>query len=352
LEYRFLAFDIMSRELRAELPLIGVQFSWTAGGAGTFTGTIDRYSPQATRKVLDPQRTYIAVERNGKIVWCGILWAPAKTDDTITVAATEVVSIFAHRYIRERLFYAAQDKGYIARALINYGQTGLGGALGITTGAETVGQTVSVGYNFWDKKKILDAISELAAVDAVSGGFDFIVEPSWGVSNNLALAFRIYFPRRGRLTTYVLEYGSNIDSYGWSMVSPAYNWLDALGDGSENALRRASASSTAVLANTPRIEGIIDASTIKDQALLQAIAASALKDLGLVSDRPSVHLMEHASPAVGDVMPSDVVQVRIDDGFVQVNDNFVIDEITVDVTGDTETQSMTFVFDDALGSES
>jgi hypothetical protein len=360
-EYRYLSINPLTLQLQGEIEFGGVQFNWQQNNFGTFDGTIDRYDTKATKALLDPQRTLIGVEREGDLVWVGIMLQPRKADaDTVSIPALEIHGMLQYRYIRERLQYAALDSGFVCRQLVAYGQLGVGGPLGIATGSQVTGVPISTSFNFWDKKKISDAIIDLstptsaAPSDGVNPpqsanpGFDFRMDYAWGAGNQLVMTFVIDYPKRGRATNYVFEYGRNVDDYDWE-GGLAYNWIDSWGDGSENALRRATAYDSDLLANYPRFEGQYEHPTVTGQQGLQNFADAELKQHKSPQSEPSITLMGDADPGLGEYRVCDIVEVRIDHGYTQVGDNYIVDDIAVSVDETSQdTVQVSFEFDDSF----
>lgn len=362
-DYRYLSVDALTRQLQGEIEFGGVSFNWQQNNFGTFSGNIDRYDTKATKQLLDPQRTLIAVERDGNVVWVGIMMQPRKNDiATVSIPAMEIHGILQYRHIRARLLYAALDSGYVARQLVIAGQQGLGGDVGIATGTEVTGVPISRQFNFWDKKKFSDAIIDLSTPtsaapsdgtnppQSANPGFDFRMEYGWGINNQLQMQFVVDYPKRGRLTNYVFEYGRNVDDYDWE-GGLAFNWIDSWGDGSENSLRLATAYDSALLAAYPRFEAQYDHSSINSLGgtqHLQNLADSELKQHKHPQSEPSITLMGDADPDLMSYRVCDIVGVRIDHGYTQVDDNYIVDGIgvTVDNSG-ADTVQMSFEYDDS-----
>lgn len=360
-EYRYVSINALTRQLQGEIEFGGVSFNWQQNNFGTFVGSIDRYDTKATRALLDPQRTLIGVELDGQLIWVGIMIQPRKSDDnTVQIPALEIHGMLQYRYIRERLWYAALDSGYITRQLVAYGQGGLGGDLGITTGSQVTGVPISVAFNFWDKKKVSDAIIDLSTPtsaapsdgtnppQSANPGFDFRMGYSWGVGNQLLMNFLIEYPKRGRKTNHVFEYGRNVDDYSWE-GGLAFNWIDSWGDGSENALRRATSYDSALLGKYPRFEAQFDHPTVTGNQGLQNFADAELKQHKSPQSEPAITLMGDASPSLGQYRVCDIVEVRIDHGYTQVEDNYIIDNIAVTLDEvQTATVAVSFEFDDSF----
>lgn len=106
-QYRVLCADLVGtgNQIREELPISDLQFSYILNAAGTFSGTISLDHPKCTRDNLDPGATAIYIERGGQLVWGGILWS-AQVDTAerkLHLAGEGFWSYFKRRVIKNRI---------------------------------------------------------------------------------------------------------------------------------------------------------------------------------------------------------------------------------------------------------
>jgi hypothetical protein len=220
--YRYLAHDLRTNAQLGELPLSNVRFGEILNGAGSFSATLPLAVPAATSSTTQtsaaqlltsssvPERTALFVERDGAIVWGGIIWTRRRGKSrSAELAGAGFWSYFRRVNLRSELFYTNVDQLTIFRGLINAAQAATGANIGVTVGAETSGVLRTRTYLRYEVPVIADAAEQLAAVD---NGFDFAIEVAAGPTKRLVLSY----PRRGRQassTNVAFVDGKNLLSY-------------------------------------------------------------------------------------------------------------------------------------------
>ena len=132
------------------------------------------------------------MERDGAIVWGGIIWTRRRGKSRpAELAGAGFWSFFRRANLRSELFYTGIDQLAIFRGLINAAQAAPGANIGVTVGSETAGVLRDRAYIRYEVPVIADAAEQLAAVD---NGFDFAIEVAAGPTKQLVLSY----PRRGR----------------------------------------------------------------------------------------------------------------------------------------------------------
>ena len=352
--YRYLVGDLAPSSgngLRDELPFSSVKFSHTLNAPGGFSASIGHRHPKATRSTLDPGRTAIHVERDGVIVWSGILWSARAGVQAgkLDVAGQGWWSYFRRRLLKVTKTYTAQDQLAIARDLVNYAQGIAGGNIGVVVGAETSGVLRDRTWFHYERKNIGQAVEQLAAVE---GGFDFGIDVAYDGTGTIVKTLRFGYPRRGRITELRWELGANLEDLTEVVdAQTAANSIDAIGAGQGDAMLIATAADPGQLSVYPLLEDTLDLKDVSVQATLQAHA-----DLELVNRRQPVVtlptlLARPASPdtTVGGFMVGDSLTVNGTDGWVSVDhERMRIQgyEISVDENG-KETVSVAFAQEDA-----
>ena len=120
-EYRYFVVDLISNELLAEIPFVGVSYSRSLREAGSFTGSIPvvdaTYNLSLYENTL-PGRRALFVTRNGVTVWGGIIWS--RTYDivskTLEVSASEFTS-----YLYNRVLWQTFSNAFSANAVVEGG---------------------------------------------------------------------------------------------------------------------------------------------------------------------------------------------------------------------------------------
>lgn len=316
----------------------GIGNIWILNGAASIAGTISTTTApsKVTRANLDPGRSAIHVERDGVIVWSGILWT-ARAD--VASAVVEVGgegwwSYFRRRLVRVTRTYSAADQLFIARDLINYAQAQPGGNVGVLVGTETSGVGRDRTYYSYERKGIAEAVEQLAAV---TNGFDFAIDVAYE-SGVITKRFRPAYPRRGRTTAIVFELGTNLESLSQEIdATRQANQIDAIGAGEGDAMLIATATDTSQLASYPLTEDVI---ALKDVSVTSTLVGHAALEVAArvapVMRLPTL-VAHQASPDVslGAFITGDTITVKGSDGYVSVNEQMRIMEYatSVDVNG-------------------
>jgi hypothetical protein len=333
--YRYLVADLLTGTIREEVPFSQVRFSHVLNRPGAFSASINLRHPKATRNNLDPGRTALHVERDGQIVWSGILWtARASVEQaTVEVGGEGWWSYFRRREIKTTRTYLAQDQFFIARDLLNYAQGISGGNVGVTVGSQTCGVLRDRTYYHYERKNLAEAVEQLAAVQ---NGFDFAIEAAWSGSS-ITKTFVPAYPKRGRRTNIVLELGVNIEGLSQDLdASNMANSVTALGAGEGDTMLIATVSDPSQLSAYPLLEAT---ETWKDVSVFNTLDGHARSALTARSETlesiPMV--LAHPSPdvSVGSFITGDELSVRGNDGFISVDTIMRVQsyEVSVDENG-------------------
>ncbi|MEV6081104.1 hypothetical protein AB0L80_39340 [Streptomyces sp. NPDC052069] len=329
--YTYLFCDLLTDEMLAELPLSGVTYSTELNGIGTLTGVIpysDETLPLDPDAASRPSRTALYVDRDGVIVWAGIVWTRELVKGGKAIQAAELLSYYTRRYVKKTLstdtsmvldpayvpagqrLYA--DQKFVMWSLMNYANSMPGGNIGINTNllaAPGHGINRVITYFAFERPEIYKSIAELAAAD---DGFDFGVEVGWNpVANNLPPTrykrARTWFPRRGRtaqesgLVFTKGGSGSNILDYQWpeNGVDMATE-ISGLGAGTGEAKVTAVAQDTDRLASGwPLLEAVTTYDGVVDQATMTGLVAAELTARSGAQTQPWFDVTADDDPAFG-----------------------------------------------------
>ncbi|MGW2210111.1 hypothetical protein [Streptomyces sp. NPDC001781] len=343
--YTYLFCDLRTDELLAELPMSAVSYSFELNGIGTLTGTIPYNSetlPLDPETASKPARTAVYVDRDGVLMWGGIVWTRQDTTGGKQIQAAEFLSYYQHRYVKKTLstdtsllidpsyvqdggqrIYA--DQKFIVWSLLRYAGDQPGGSIGIninplTAPGDGIARTAT--YFGYERPEIYKSIAELAAAD---DGFDFGVEVGWTTSaNNEPPAryrrVRTWFPRRGRTVSesgLVFSKGGgfgSILSYDWpedgtSLVTE----MSGLGGGSGEAKVIRTATAQDMLdAGWPLLEGVATYEGVVDAAQVQGLANADLEAASGSQVQPTFEVSADADPAFGSYSVGDEALFVID----------------------------------------
>lgn len=225
--YRFLLADLLTDEIESELPVESASFLHILNNPGTLTAQIrlgteaSREAPTGTPGVTEtftplPPNVLagahaIYVERDGVIVWGGVVWTYVAdvVSNTGTIGAEGFFSLLRGRVLEADYSATSKDQGLIVKELIDAVQGYTEGDHLIDTSTIDTSTSISrtVGWESWERKNIGEAIEELANT---RDGFDFRIRCRWGSTTPIR-EFLVTYPATGRPTAHVLELGRNLE---------------------------------------------------------------------------------------------------------------------------------------------
>lgn len=343
--YTYLACDLRTDTVLAELPLSGVQYSVELNGAGTLRAFLPingETLPIGPYAATQPGRTVVYVDRDGVIMGAYILWTREATDGGINIAGSELISYLGRRLITTTLstditqitntayvpdgqrLYA--DQRFLIWSLCRWAFAQAGGDIGIdinplsADGATGVTRTVT--YPGWELHNLLDAIGDLASADS---GFDYGIEVGYTPgANGLPPAryrrARVWYPQRGvdtsvsGLSFYKGGSAGSILDYDWPEDGTALATAEAAtGAGSGAAtLTSYQTNPDLIAAGYPLLEGATAYQSITDQATLDSLAQAAVDASGSASTAPTFTVAADADPLLGTYGLGDSAMFSID----------------------------------------
>jgi hypothetical protein len=336
-QYRYLFADLLTNQILAELPITGVSFTQQLNTAGTFTGHLLLSGVNAAGLNVSngtiPGRTAVYVDRNGTLVWGGVLWGREynSTTQTLTFQAREFLSYFERRRITQTLAYTNIDQLALAQAIISNAQGAAGGNIGLLYNQDpgssnTSGILVSRTYYNYEYKQVLAAVQDLAKQ---TSGFDFEISVYYDGDGNPAKSFNTYYPKSG--DTYsstsasapVFQLPGNMVEYVYPEDGTiAANTIYALGAGSnEGKLIQVATDSTKLASGWPLLEDQANYSDTTDSALLAGLAAGQITAVSYPPTTLKVVAPPSQEPQFGTYEIGDEVRVIITDNrFPTTND--------------------------------
>lgn len=323
-EYRYLFADLLTNQIYAELPLTGVSFGQELNTAGSFSGSllltdvkIDSYN---IASYTNPARTAIYVDRNGTIVWAGVLWSRDydSVSQKITFQAREFESYFEKRRIVTTYTATNVDQFTVVEDLFNQIQSVSGGNIGLVIPTNTSGVLVTKTYNDYEQKPLTEAVYELSRSNT---GFDWNIDVNYDSSYNIVKTLELAYPRRGTkmvangVNNIVLEFPGSIVSYkypedGSSVATRMYGVGAGTGPGKTLSTQ---SSTDQLAAGWPLIEQSVSYTDYTDQTLLDNITLASLN--AVINPIVVMEVITEAYnvPILGAFRTGDDVRVRITD---------------------------------------
>lgn len=328
--YRYLFADLLTNSILAELPLTGVSYTQTLNSAGTFTGHLLLSGVNAVGlNVADgtvPARTAVYIDRNGVLVWGGVLWGREynSTTQTLTFHGREFLSYFERRRITATTAFTNQDQLVIAQTVMQGAAGALNGDIGLLYNQDpgstsTSGVLVSRTYYGYELKTVLNAVQDLSKQ---STGFDFEISVYYDGNGNPTKSFNTYYPRAGTaydstsLSAPMFELPSgNIVEYSYPEDGTiAANTIYVLGAGSnEGKLISTYSDTTKLSAGWPLLEEQANYSDITDATVLNTLASGQISAVSYPPTTLTVIAPPYLDPEFGTYEIGDDVRVRITD---------------------------------------
>jgi hypothetical protein len=289
--YTYLVADLRSGEIFDELPLTEVTFSRALNDVGELRGQLPLGDPRVPaaeiRAMTEPARSAIYVDREGVLVWGGIIWTTRYTASTKTleIGAADFLSYLDHRMLIDLdgedgpvahlppITFTDTPQLEIVRGLVDYAQRTPPGNIGLEVVTPPVSSAPrTVVYAPAELKKVTDAIRDLADLD---GGPDFTCEVTYGPDGLPRRMVRVGDPYLGRQgTPHVWEYGVNIVDYAWPRDGAGLaTRIFTVGAGSAEEQVMAFAEDTgAYERGWPILEDSASYTDVTDEAMLQSYA--------------------------------------------------------------------------------
>ena len=291
--YRYLFADLLTNEIVAELPVTGVSFTQQLNQAGAFSAHlllsgVNTYGYNVDAST-QPTRNAIYVDRNGILVWGGVIWSRSynSADQVLSITAREFESYFEHRLISITEAFTNADQLLIARTLIDNAQSLPSGDIGVITGSETSGVLIDRVYYNYELKNVFQAVQDLSRQ---GDGFDFSIDVEYDASTDLPIKnFNTYYPRSGLVYSFgdpdvpvfTFPAGNMVEYEYPEDGSVVATTVYALGAGSNEGKLIATGQDTtklvagwALLETTSNYSDITDVTVLQELANAQSLATS------------------------------------------------------------------------------
>jgi hypothetical protein len=229
-EYAFTFCDLLTGAELAVLPMTGVKLDRALNAAGSFTGFVPVMDPQV--RALDPwaattpRRTAVYAERDGAVVWGGIVWGRRRAAGSLGLALSGATfeSWLAHRLLTADLTGTGRTAAQMATTLLATLQAATNGNIGLTVSDATGGAARDRTWLASDTKTALDLISSYTQTQKP---IEFRVDVGKDGAGRFTRTLVIGEPKLGRRAT----------ASGIELVYPGgelLDWTDAEDGGAAN----------------------------------------------------------------------------------------------------------------------
>lgn len=324
-QYRYLFADLRTNDILAELPLTRVSFTQVLNSPGSFSGTIQGSDARELGYDLtastEPGRTAIYVDRDGVLIWGGIIWLRTWDSDSqhFSFTAREFMSYFERRRITDTLVYEDQDQLFVAQDLVTLAQAETGGNIGVVVPNNVSGIDVTRVYFDYEFKDVAGAIKDLSNQQ---DGFDVNIDVAYDSFLEPRKYLRTDYPQRGiqyvstNPDALVFEFPGNIVLYEWpDDGAQIANTMYGIGPNSNEAKIRATAiaPSNPVASGWPLLEDTVSYTDQYDPDLLyqQTLGEVTARQVSIVT--PKIVVPAYATPVLGSYKTGDECLLRITD---------------------------------------
>lgn len=324
--YRYLFADLLTNEIVGELPLTGVAFTQQLNQAGTLSGHL-LLSGMTTAQFnvnqsTTPARTAIYVDRNGDLIWGGVIWGRSynSADQTLSITAREFESYFERRRITTTVDFQNIDQLVIARTLVTDAQSVASGDIGVIVGTETSGVLIDRTYYYYEIKGVYPALQDLSRAE---NGFDFNIQVSYDpITNEPLKTLVLGYPRSGTIydvndpeaLVFIFPAGNIVEYEYPEDGAIAANVVYALGAGSNEGKLLETAQDTAKLADGwPLLEEQANYSDVTDSTYLAELANGQVLAVAYPPTTIKIVVPAYVTPELGSYQIGDDARLIITD---------------------------------------
>ncbi|MFJ2830893.1 hypothetical protein ACIPC1_25565 [Streptomyces sp. NPDC087263] len=347
--YTYYTADLATGAITDELPLYDTTFSTELNEAGEFRARLPLGDPRVTvhrpRELTEPGRAALYVERDGVLVWGGVIWTAKYTsaDQHLEIGAAGFLSYFDHRRVLPADFdpnatdlasvdvsFTNADQSDIARTLVAVAQAHPGGDIQVRPESTAPsGITRTLDYPGTGLKSTGEALRELASLE---DGPDFLFDMAYGTDGRPVRRLRVGTPHLGQQgTPHVWEYGANLIGYAWPVDGASTaSRVFALGEQGETSQLVAVAEDRTT--GRPLTETEVSYVNLTDVNLLRSQARSALAAVSAPVVLPELTVRADLEPVLGSYQVGDDATVVIKDVFFPEGTHFDVRIIGIEVT--------------------
>jgi hypothetical protein len=310
--YRYIFYDMMKDVPIAELPLQGTwfqrQLNQATNGVASVVLDIEGYSNTEILSSTIPGRTKLYVDRDGKLVWSGVVWTRTYQEQSKTLNLTfQTLESLLYRQ------YTDMDQKEIVRQLImhmlakpSYGfDWKLPGPFSVKTP-----RTESFpSYEGWSYGKAIEYMVDY------QDGLDYTIEPRWiGSAAQDIVVIGDVLGNPVEISDLILEYPGTIQKF-WYNESASKGAVTVLGfgKGEGKAMTRSSYTNPKYLTGGyPNLQSTYDNKDVSRQSTLDSQTRAYAELLRPPMSSPTIEIDPDGFPGLGDWNLGDYAHVNIE----------------------------------------
>jgi hypothetical protein len=325
-EFTYLAFDLVTGRVLGDVPLRGAQPSWEVSAPGNLGGPTIALNPlnatqrQDVRDATIPWKCGIAVDRNGQIIWSGVVTTRrySSQSGSYTLDVSGLLAYWQVRLLSANLTWVTpvEQVDMIRTLMLSGAEPSV--PLGFDAPASGVERQRQI-----DGGNLTSVLDEVTQISDNEGGFEFVLE-SRHVSQEgapaVAHTLRVGSPTLSaadpdRDPPLVLEFPGNASEYTWDEDGSTFAtdmWGSSTTDEGVTMVR--SASNPALLTQGyPRVERSGQWSNISVVATLDAHIRQALAEAAAYANAPTVTVRDDGGTSIGGWAVGDLARMRVTD---------------------------------------
>lgn len=327
-EFRFFAEDIVTGQLKTQdMLLTDWSVTDTLCRPGSLTAQIGLGDQDCTEEILSAYRTAIYLERDGQIIWGGILQPPQLAIGTqaLSLQAIGWLGYWDRRIIRTDYQPDGIDQFTIFQQLVDDAQDevvfGAGFDLGISvswSALSGVTRSRTQDYRPFQAKNLGEALRQLAALE---NGFDFAMAYAIdSATDRIDKTIELYYPRKGRNTGFMFSYdrtgsGGNVLARGFA-DQVQFAWVgDGWGSGADETRLKSPYVDETLRGVYPPFDGAPTWTSVIEQATLDDNTGQWFRLRARPRLTPVLRIDPDRYPLWSDWELGDTVTVKITDGY-------------------------------------
>lgn len=320
-DYRYMFHDLLTNRPNIELPLYGTSYGRLINKAGNFNGSwaLDRENFN-NQDVIDgtiPGRTRMYIERDGKLVWGGVIWSRTwqEQSKSFQYSGQSFESWFAKQDIRRTLAFSSYDQRNVMIELIRDMQQDSFANLSITLPEPFTNGGISRSvtfhdYEVWTYGKAIDYMIDY------DEGFDYTLDVRYSTDGDpeIVLLTNNILGTPLANSQLVFDYPGAIKNF-WYPENAAKGATDihGVGKGEGSAMVRSRVSNVALLATGhPRLVEIYENDGIANVDTMNSHIVAELQRLGTPVTVPTFHVNPASAPVFGTYQLGDYAKMVID----------------------------------------
>jgi len=321
--YRYLIADLLTSTVNLEISLFGVTFSRRLNKPGNATFSIALGTKVYNdRDIIDntvPGRSTLWIERDGVIIWGGIIWTRTyqAQANVLSFTAQTFESFFYRQFVEEQIIKTDIDQRQILVDLIDHMQAKTGADIGIQTASsfdplDAVVRSVEFNpYQAWSYGRTIEYMINYA------DGFDYTIEVGYDTDGCLCrtLSTDNVLGVSKEDTQNAFDYPGNVKNYYYP-ESASESAVSVLGFGSgegEGTLVSKHSHLDLLAAGYPDLQQSFSNRDVSIQETLDSQTEAEANRIEIPIVVPVLEVNPNMLPTFGDYGLGDYAQVHIQD---------------------------------------